>query len=65
MVVKGQLSEAEKIFEELQIEGVTLVGIAKGPTRKAGLESLILSGGPEFNLAQDNPGLHLDPAHPR
>jgi excinuclease ABC subunit C len=56
---KGQLSEAEKIFEELQIEGVTLVGIAKGPTRKAGLESLILSGGPELNLAQDNPGLHL------
>ncbi|MCS5584030.1 MAG: excinuclease ABC subunit UvrC [Pseudomonadales bacterium] len=56
---KGQLSEAEKIFEELQIEGVTLVGIAKGPTRKAGLESLILSEGPELNLAQDNPGLHL------
>ncbi|HIE87317.1 MAG TPA: excinuclease ABC subunit UvrC [Pseudomonadales bacterium] len=56
---KGQLSEAEKIFEELQIEGVTLVGIAKGPTRKAGLESLILSGGPELNLSQDNPGLHL------
>ena len=56
---KGQLSEAEKIFEELQIEGVTLVGVAKGPTRKAGLESLILSGGAELNLAQDNPGLHL------
>jgi excinuclease ABC subunit C len=56
---KGQLSEAEKIFEELQIESVTLVGIAKGPTRKAGLESLILSGGPELNLPQDNPGLHL------
>ena len=56
---KGQLSEAEKIFEELQIKGVTLVGIAKGPTRKAGLESLVLSGGPELNLAQDNPGLHL------
>lgn len=56
---KGQLSEAEKIFEELQIKGVTLVGIAKGPTRKAGLESLILSGGPELNLAHDNPGLHL------
>ncbi|MGV0036204.1 MAG: excinuclease ABC subunit UvrC [Candidatus Azotimanducaceae bacterium WSBS_2022_MAG_OTU7] len=56
---KGQLSEAEKILEELQIEGVTLVGIAKGPERKAGLETLIISGGPEFNLAQDNPGLHL------
>jgi len=56
---KGQLSEAEKILEELQIEGVTLVGVAKGPTRKAGLETLILSGGPELNLAPDNPALHL------
>jgi excinuclease ABC subunit C len=56
---KGQLSEAEKILEELQIEGVTLVGIAKGPSRKAGLESLIISGGPELSLAPDNPGLHL------
>ena len=56
---KGQLSEAEKILEELQIEGVTLVGIAKGPERKAGLETLIVSGGPEFNMAPDNPGLHL------
>ncbi|MFT7221116.1 MAG: excinuclease ABC subunit C [Candidatus Azotimanducaceae bacterium] len=56
---KGQLREAEKIFEELQIVGVTLVGVAKGPTRKAGLETLILSGGPELNLAPDNPALHL------
>lgn len=56
---KGQLREAEKIFEELQIEGVTLVGVAKGPTRKAGLESLIVSGGPELNLPPDAPALHL------
>ena len=56
---RGQLSEAEKMMEELQIEGVLLVGVAKGPTRKAGLESLFVSGGPELNLAPDNPALHL------
>jgi len=35
------------------------VGIAKGPGRKAGLESLYLPGGGEVNLSPDNPGLHL------
>ena len=56
---KGQLHEAERILEELQIVGMTLIGVAKGPTRKAGLESLFVSGGPEVNLSPDNPGLHL------
>jgi len=56
---KGQLHEAEKVFEELQIVGVTLVGVAKGPTRKAGLESLFLPGGEEINLSMDDPALHL------
>ena len=36
-----------------------LVGVAKGPTRKAGLESLIVSGGAELDLPPDNPALHL------
>ncbi len=56
---RGQLSTAEKVLEELQVEGVLLVGVAKGPTRKAGLESLIVSGGPELDLSPDNPALHL------
>ena len=56
---KGQLSEAEKIMEELQIESVLLVGVAKGPGRKAGLESLLVSGGPELHLPPDSPALHL------
>ena len=56
---KGQLSEAEKIFEELQVKDVTLVGVAKGPARTAGLETIIVSGGPEFTLSRDDPGLHL------
>ncbi|MBT4161294.1 MAG: excinuclease ABC subunit UvrC [Gammaproteobacteria bacterium] len=56
---KGQLGEAEKIMEELQIEGVLLVGVAKGPGRKAGLETLIVSNGPELQLPPDSPALHL------
>ena len=46
-------------MEELQVEGVLLVGVAKGPKRKAGLESLIISGMPQLNLPSDNPALHL------
>lgn len=56
---KGQLRQAEEIFEELQIGGVTLVGVAKGPSRKAGLEALFVSGGDELNLPPDSPALHL------
>ncbi len=56
---RGQLNSAQKILEELQVEGVMLVGVAKGPTRKAGLESLIVSGGAELDLPPDNPALHL------
>lgn len=55
----GQLSEAEKVMEELQMDAVLLVGVAKGPGRKAGLESLIVSGGPVLELPPDNPALHL------
>ncbi len=38
---KGQLSSARKIFEELQITDVLLLGVAKGPSRKPGLEIII------------------------
>lgn len=57
---KGQLTQAEKIFEELQITGVTLLGIAKGPTRKPGLETLFLGNGHQIVPASaDMPGLHM------
>jgi excinuclease ABC subunit C len=57
---KGQLHEAENVLEELQIEGVILVGIAKGPERKAGLEDLFVSGrAGAINLPPDSPALHL------
>ncbi|MCG8611491.1 MAG: excinuclease ABC subunit UvrC [Pseudomonadales bacterium] len=57
---KGQLNIALQVFEQLQIEGVLLLGVAKGVTRKPGLE-VIINGdtGAEAVLASDSPGLHL------
>jgi excinuclease ABC subunit C len=57
---KGQLHEAEKVLEELQVEGVLPVGVAKGPTRRPGLEQLFLSGrDAPLILPADSPALHL------
>ena len=57
---KGQLTAAENILQELQINQVLLVGVAKGPTRKPGLEQLFLSGKKEATiLAPDAAALHL------
>lgn len=56
----GQLSSAVEALAELEFEGVRIVAIAKGPTRKPGLEQLIL---PERDqpimLPPDSPALHL------
>lgn len=40
---KGQLKQAQLIFERLQIQNVVLMSIAKGPERKPGVETLFLS----------------------
>jgi excinuclease ABC subunit C len=37
---KGQLSQAEAVLKELEIEGIVLLGLAKGTTRKMGLEQI-------------------------
>jgi len=39
---KGQVSEAQKALAELQVNDVMIVGVSKGPDRKAGMEKLIL-----------------------
>lgn len=39
---KGQFGVASRVLKNLGIEGVMLLGIAKGPDRKAGFERLIL-----------------------
>jgi len=57
---KGQVSEAMKVMEELQIEDVTVVGVAKGPERKPGLETLVLGdSGKLIDLPHDSAALHL------
>jgi excinuclease ABC subunit C len=58
---KGQLAQAESHFEDWPSEFTpTLVGVAKGASRKAGLETLILAGSHEtIPMQSDSPGLHL------
>jgi excinuclease ABC subunit C len=57
---KGQVRQAVEVLEELQVEGVTIIGVAKGEGRKPGLESLILSDQPEPTiLPPDSMALHL------
>jgi excinuclease ABC subunit C len=39
---RGQLTAAAKVFAEFQLEGVTLIAVAKGRGRRAGMERLYL-----------------------
>jgi excinuclease ABC subunit C len=56
----GQLAEAQAVLNELQLDGVELVAVAKGPTRRPGLERLFLAGQPEpLILPRDSGALHL------
>ena len=57
---KGQVEVARRVLITLEIEGVNLIGIAKGPGRKAGLERIILSDeNAEITLSEDSQALHL------
>lgn len=57
---KGQVAVAKKVLTLLGIDNLMLLGIAKGPTRKAGWERLILSTeSQEKILPSDSPALHL------
>lgn len=56
---KGQIGVAVGVWEELGLH-IPLVGIAKGPERKAGMEELILPfTGEVFRLPPNSPALHL------
>ena len=56
---KGQIGVAVSVWEELGLH-IPLVGIAKGPERKAGMEELILPfTGEVFHLPPNSPALHL------
>ncbi len=57
---KGQVAQAKAVLDELAIQGVQIIGVAKGPDRKAGYEVLHWAGnGRERRLPADSPALHL------
>ncbi len=58
---KGQLSQAEEYFSDWHLEKLPLlVGVAKGTSRKPGLETLLIDGGRKtINLEASSSALHL------
>ena len=57
---KGQINVAKKELDELQLSHILILGIAKGPSRKAGMENLILSIDNEIiECDSASPALHL------
>jgi excinuclease ABC subunit C len=56
----GQVAQARSVLAELGIaERIVLVGVAKGPERRAGHEALLLPDGREIRPGPESPGLHL------
>ncbi|MCC5796769.1 MAG: excinuclease ABC subunit UvrC [Methylophaga sp.] len=57
---KGQIREAQEVLAELNLSDLPILGIAKGPERRPGEETLFLVGrAGEVTLAADSPALHL------
>ena len=57
---KGQISVAKKELDELQILHIPILGVAKGTTRKPGLENLILALEKKtVDCDSSSPALHL------
>ena len=56
---KGQLSVAKTALAELGVVGVTIIGVAKGTTRKAGFETLIFAEKNHVITDPDQAALHL------
>ena len=63
---KGQLAMAQDVLQELSVVGLILLGVAKGVTRKPGLETLYLNGRrTRIHPAGQLAGAAPDPADPR
>ncbi|HTS24163.1 MAG TPA: excinuclease ABC subunit UvrC [Casimicrobiaceae bacterium] len=57
---KGQVAVAAEVLAEQGLHATHLVGIAKGPERKPGLEEIVFPDREEpLRLPADHPGLHL------
>jgi len=57
---KGQVSVTREVLQELLLDDLPVMGIAKGASRKPGLETLILADARKsFNLPANSSTLHL------
>ena len=57
---KGQVSKARDALNELQVEGVKVIGVAKGVERRPGYETLVFGNTMKaVKLAEHSLGLHL------
>jgi excinuclease ABC subunit C len=61
---KGQYTQAEEVLSELQISDIQIIAVAKGSTRKAGFETLVMRASPgsewlERVLDNQDAALHL------
>lgn len=57
---RGQLSQATELLQRLGIDNITVIGVAKGPTRKAGHETIVSSRATHpLTLPVSSPALHL------
>ncbi len=56
---KGQLAQASEVLAEMAVQGVALLGVAKGEERRAGHETLWLADGRSLRPGADSPALQL------
>lgn len=56
---QGQLSVVQEVLDELEVNNVALVGIAKGPDRNAGRERFFMTGKAPFSLPEKDPTLYF------
>jgi len=55
----GQIAQARAALDELGMDGITLIGVAKGVERRAGHETLLLPDGRALQPGAASPGLQL------
>lgn len=56
---KTQLNAAKKALDELDVPNILLVGVAKGPERRAGFETLLIDDRAPIHLPADAQALHF------
>ena len=57
---KGQVAQALDVLRELGVTGIEVIGVAKGPSRRVGEETLVLGdSGKVLEPGPDSPALHL------